>query len=71
MTEKEKSLLCAYMYNHSVQLEDELRERRQRVRFRVVGSEELVELILLTQRVDDFREFCSDLRALLLSDYHI
>lgn len=65
MTMKEIELLQAYLYNRSVYLENELAEMRNRFRFRPVDASDCLELSLMIQRVQDFREFSQDIRYLL------
>lgn len=65
MRMSERDFLSAYFYNREVQLEEELREYRERVRFRRIGIEDCLELMLIIQRIADFREFRSDVQRLL------
>lgn len=65
MTMREKDFLAAYFYNRELQLEEELREYRERVRFRRIGIEDCIELMLTIQRIADFREFRQDVIHLL------
>lgn len=69
MTEKEKELLLSWIVNESLRLDDDLVELRNRVRFRRVDVSDCVELALMLQRVEDFREFSVIvLRLLHLTD---
>lgn len=65
MTEKEKQLLLSWIINETSRLEDQLVEIRARIRFRRIDLSDNVEMILLQQRLDDFREFTSILLRLL------
>lgn len=65
MRMSERDFLLAYFYNHEVQIEEELREYRERVRFRRIGIEDCIELMLTMQRLADFREFRHDVERLL------
>lgn len=65
MTEKEKELLLSYFCNTDILLEDDIVELRNRIRFRRIGIEENVEMMLLLQRQQDFAEFSAAVLALL------
>lgn len=65
MTEKEKQLILSWIINETSRLEDQLAEIRARIRFRRIDLTDNVEMILLQQRLDDFREFTSILLRLL------
>lgn len=65
MTEKEKELLLSWIINETARLEDELNELRQRVRFRRIDPTDNFEMILIQQRLLDFREFSKILLRLL------
>jgi len=65
MTEREKQLLLSWILNETARLEDELNEIRVRIRFRKIDLSDNVEMILIQQRLNDFREFSSILLRLL------
>lgn len=65
MTEREKQLLLSWILNETARLEDEVNEIRVRIRFRKIDLSDNVEMILLQQRLNDFREFSSILLRLL------
>lgn len=65
MTEREKQLLLSWILNETARLEDELNEIRVKIRFRKIDLSDNVEMILLQQRLNDFREFSSILLRLL------
>ena len=68
MTEKERELILAYIVNQDFRLEEECRELQARLRFRRVGIEDCVELMLAKQRYDDFQEFALVILRLLHLD---
>lgn len=61
----EKEMLWAYFINEEQRLDDEATELRNRIRFRRITVEDNVEMMLLTQRQADFREFTSVVLRLL------
>lgn len=61
----EKDLLMQYFINQEIRLEDELTELRNRIRFRRIGIEDTVEMMLTMQRLDDFKEFSRNVCAIL------
>lgn len=67
MTEKERELLLSWILNETARLEDELNEIRVRVRFRRIDISDNIEMILLQQRLNDFREFSK----ILLRLFHL
>lgn len=67
MTEKERELLLSWILNETARLEDELNEIRARVRFRRIDISDNIEMILLQQRLNDFREFSK----ILLRLFHL
>lgn len=54
-----------YFINQEIRLEDELTELRNRIRFRKIGIEDTVEMMLTMQRLDDFKEFSRNVCAIL------
>lgn len=54
-----------YFINQEIRLEDELTELRNRIRFRRIGIEDTVEMMLTMQRLDDFKEFSRNVCAIL------
>ena len=65
MTEKEKELIMSYIIHTEYRLDDEIRELQQRIRFRKIGTEDVIELLLTQQRKDDFTEFALTVLRLL------
>lgn len=68
MTSKERELLLAWVVNEQGRIDEEYREMRSRVRFRQHDINDIVELLLLRQRCDDFQEFALTLIRLLNLD---
>lgn len=65
MTDKEKMLLCSYIYNNRVQLEHEVHQLQNNIRFRRVDVADCVELICALQRLDTFKEVTNHVMMLL------
>ena len=65
MTEKEKQLIYAWIINETQRLEEEFSQIRANVRFRKIDISDNIEMILLQQRLNDFREFSKILLRLL------
>lgn len=63
MTEKE--LLLGYFCAEMDRIENEMQELRNRIRFRKIGIEDNVEMMLTMQRLDDFKEFTRNVCAIL------
>lgn len=68
MRKKERELLLAWLVNEDARLDAQLVELRNRVRFRHITIEDNLEMILLQQRVEDFRDFALTLIRLLNLD---
>lgn len=54
-----------YFINQEIRLEDELTELRNRIRFRKIGIEDNVEMMLTMQRLNDFKEFSRNVCTIL------
>ena len=65
MTEKEKELILAWIINETQRLEEEYKQIRSNIRFRSIDISDNVEMILIQQRLNDFREFSAILLRLL------
>lgn len=65
MTEKEKELILSWIICETARLEEELNQIRANIRFRKIDISDNIEMILLQQRLADFREFSMILRRLL------
>ena len=68
MTQKEKELLISWLVNEEMRIESELIEVRNKIRFRNIDLTDNIEMILLQQRLSDFREFSKMLIRLLNLD---
>lgn len=66
----EKDLLWAWITNETMRIENELTELRNRIRFRRIDVTDCVELMLMLQRYEDFKEFALILIRLLNLDAH-
>lgn len=70
MTEKEKQLLLAYIVSEDFRIDQELGEFQQRLRFRAVRVEDLIEGLFLYYKREMFDEFSTNvLRLLNLDDF--
>ena len=65
MTEKEKELVLAWIVNETQRLEEEYNQIRANIRFRHIDISDNIEMILMQQRLNDFREFSAILLRLL------
>lgn len=65
MTEKEKELILAWIINETQRLEEEYKQIRSNIRFRSIDISDNIEMILIQQRLNDFREFSAILLRLL------
>lgn len=65
MTVKEYDLLQMYLYNYAVRLEQERDGLQQRLRYRKFNSVDVIEMLILQQRCEDFAEFSQDITHLL------
>lgn len=70
MREQERALLKAWIVNESQRIENELTERRNRIRFRDIDICDCLEMMLIIQRKNDFEEFAMTMYRLLhLEEY--
>lgn len=65
MTSKEHELLQSYLYSYAVRLDRERDELQQRLRYRKFNSVDVIEMLILQQRCEDFAEFSRDISHLL------
>lgn len=65
MRQKEIELLLSYFVNEEIRLDNQITELRARIRFRNITLEDNIEMILLQQKIDDFREFRQNCMQLL------
>lgn len=65
MKQKEIELLLSYFVNEEIRLDNQITELRARIRFRNITLEDNFEMILLQQKIDDFREFRQNCMQLL------
>ena len=65
MTEKERSLLQAWLLAEETRIYNELVERRNFIRFHDLDVVDCMEMMLILQRLQDFREFSRILVQLL------
>lgn len=65
MTQKEMMILCSYIYNNRVQLEHEVHQLQNNIRFRRIDVTDCMELTCALQRLDTFIEVTNDIMNLL------
>lgn len=65
MTKQEQKLLLAYIHNMHLTLERELEQLTQNIRYRRFDSLDLVELLLLQERLQCFVCFARDVLYIL------
>lgn len=65
MTEKEKILLFSYVYNNTLQLENEVKQLQSNIRFRRIDTADIFELLVAQLRLEMFREISENILALI------
>ncbi|MCM1528856.1 MAG: hypothetical protein NC093_02550 [Alistipes sp.] len=65
MTQKEITLICSYIYNNRVSLEQEVRQLQNNIRFRNIDAADCMELICALQRLETFNEVTGHILLLL------
>lgn len=65
MREKEIILLLQYIVHSKQELEQELRERQQSIRYRKITVEDCIDLALCRERLATFNQVTKDIVALL------
>lgn len=65
MTEKEKELLKAWLLNEDVRIDQEIMELKARIRYRKIDIVDCIELALLINRYQDFKQFAGVIERLL------
>lgn len=65
MKKNETALICQYIYNNRVQMEEEIRELQTRLRFRPLSVGDAVQLICAQQRFETFLEVTNHIKLLL------
>lgn len=65
MTQEEIILLYRYIYNNRVDLEYEVRQLQNNIRFRNVDVADCMELICALQRLETFKEVTDHIMILL------
>lgn len=65
MKDKEKALIFSYRLSMQYQLENELKELRQNVRFRNIDVNDCLELCLAIERLNMFNQVIKDITMLL------
>lgn len=65
MRKIEKELFLSYIINQRERFDIELQEQQRRIRYRRIDVVDLVEYLLLLERISSFEEFVSNALALL------
>lgn len=65
MTQKEMTLLCSYVYNNRIQLEHEVHQLQNNIRFRKIDVADCMEMICAIQRLETFIEVTNHIMILL------
>lgn len=65
MRQNEKDLLCKYIYNNSIRLEDNVRQLQNNLRYRRIDTIDCIELMLARQELETFHEVTKHIRILL------
>lgn len=65
MTQKEMTLLCSYVYNNRIQLEHEVHQLQNNIRFRKIDVADCMEMICALQRLETFIEVTNHIMLLL------
>lgn len=68
MTKLEKDLICSYIYNNYVRLEDNIITLQNNIRFRKVDVADCMEYICALQEFETFKEVTKHIRLLLKLD---
>lgn len=58
------NLLCAYIYNNKCELEHEVKQLQQNVRFRRIDINDCIEIACALQRLETFNEVTGHIRML-------
>lgn len=69
MTEREKILLFSYVYNNTLQLENEVKTLQSNIRFRRIDSVDIYELLIAQIRLEMFKEISEHILSLLGQHY--
>lgn len=65
MTEKEKILLFSYVYNNTLQLENDVKQLQSNIRFRRIDTPDIFELLVAQLRLEMFKEISENILALI------
>lgn len=65
LTEKERELLKSWLLNEDLRIDNEIIEMKSRLRYRKIDIVDCIELALLINRYQDFKQFASVVERLL------
>lgn len=64
----EKEIFCAFIINQRNRYDSELQELQRRIRYRKIDVTDIIEFLLLRERVDAFEDFAQTALSLLHLD---
>lgn len=65
MTEKEKILIQSWLVSEDLRLDEELQQLQARIRYRKIDVVDCIELALLIERYQNFKQFSDTVDKLL------
>lgn len=65
MTEKEREILKAWLLNEDIRIDSEIVELKSRLRYWKIDIVDCIELALLINRYEDFKQFSNVVNRLL------
>lgn len=71
MTEKERELLKSWLLNEDIRIDSEITELKSRLRYRKIDIVDCIELALLINRYEDFKQFSSVVNRLLHLELYV
>lgn len=71
MTEKERELLKSWLMNEDIRIDSEITELKSRLRYRKIDIVDCIELALLINRYEDFKQFSSVVNRLLHLEIYV
>lgn len=65
MTQKQKDIFGAFVYNQRMFLQDQIHQLQQNLRYREITFMDCIELMLAQERLNSFNEFVANVNAIL------
>lgn len=69
MTQKQKDIYGAYIYNQRLRMEEDIKTMQQNLRWRKISALDCLELIIAVERYNAFCEFIADVNSILKVDF--